>query len=125
MLTPGRAAHGGRYLESFEIAGPARVVYLSGQTPVRPDGTLPEGFEAQCRQAWANVAEVLATHGMSFGDLVKVTTFLADRKYGEENGRIRSELLSPHRPALTVIVAGIYDESWLVEIEAVAARPSL
>jgi 2-iminobutanoate/2-iminopropanoate deaminase len=30
-------------------------------------------------------------------------------------------MLGSHSPALTVIIAGIFDEQWLLEIEAVAA----
>jgi 2-iminobutanoate/2-iminopropanoate deaminase len=31
-------------------------------------------------------------------------------------------VLGAHRPALTVIITGIFDEKWLLEIEAVAAE---
>jgi hypothetical protein len=34
---------------------------------------------------------------------------------------VRQEVLGTHRPALTVIITGIYDERWLLEIEAIAA----
>jgi 2-iminobutanoate/2-iminopropanoate deaminase len=46
---------------------------------------------------------------------------LSDRQYCEANSRIWREVLGGHRPALTIIIAGIYDEVWLLEIEAVAA----
>ncbi|MGW4411966.1 RidA family protein [Nonomuraea sp. NPDC004702] len=77
---------------------------------------------SQCRQVWANLAAALAHHGMGLSDLVKVTTFLSDRAYQEENSAIRREVLGEHAPALTVIITGIYDEAWLLEVEAVAAR---
>jgi hypothetical protein len=38
------------------------------------------------------------------------------------NREIRQEGLGAHSPALTVIIAGIFDEQWLLEIEAVAAE---
>jgi enamine deaminase RidA (YjgF/YER057c/UK114 family) len=47
--------------------------------------------------------------------------FLSDRRYRAENARVRNELLGERKPALTVIICGIYDEAWLLEIEAVAA----
>ncbi|WP_243741093.1 RidA family protein [Streptomyces sp. 8K308] len=123
MITPGpMVPDGGGYRHSYEIAPPARVVHVSGQIPVAPDGTLPEGFASQCRQVWANLAAALAHHGMGLSDLVKVTTYLSDRAYREENSAIRREILADHAPALTVIITGIYDEAWLLEIEAVAAR---
>ena len=39
------------------------VIYLSGQLGVRPDGTLPEAFQDQVRQALENVATVLKAAG--------------------------------------------------------------
>jgi 2-iminobutanoate/2-iminopropanoate deaminase len=57
---------------------------------------------------------------MSLDNLVKVTTFLSERRYAAENSAIRREVLGARAPALTVVIAGIYDEQWLFEIEAVA-----
>jgi enamine deaminase RidA (YjgF/YER057c/UK114 family) len=54
-------------------------------------------------------------------NLVKVTIFLADRRVAMENRMVRQEVLGERAPALTVIVCDIFDEAWLLEIEAVAA----
>jgi enamine deaminase RidA (YjgF/YER057c/UK114 family) len=59
---------------------------------------------------------------MSLADIVKVTTFLSNRSHAEENSMIRRELLAGLSPALTVIIADIYDPAWLLEIEVIAAR---
>ena len=58
---------------------------------------------------------------MAIADLVKVTIFLSDRTQRAENARIRKEILGAHSPALTIIITGIYDEAWLLEIEAITA----
>ena len=58
---------------------------------------------------------------MSVANLVKVTTFLASREHAILNREVRQEVLGVHAPALTVIITGIFDESWLLEIEAIAA----
>lgn len=109
------------YAQAVEIDGAERVLHISGQIPVAARGTIPDGFAAQCRQAWANVEAQLRAAGMTLDNLVKATTFLSDRRYGLENRAIRAEVLGARRPALTVIVCGIFDEAWLLEIEAVAA----
>ena len=122
MITPGPLVpDGGGYRHSVEVAA-ARTVYISGQIPVSPTGELAPDFATQCRQVWANIATALSHHDMTLADLVKVTTYLSDRAYRAENSAIRREVLGDHAPALTVVIAGIYDESWLLEIEAVAAR---
>lgn len=100
----------------------SRLLFVSGQTPTRADGSVPDGFEAQCRQAWANVTAVLRGAGMGLTDLVQVRVYLADREDRETNAEIGHEVLGAHRTALTVVVAGIWDGAWLLEIEAVAAE---
>jgi enamine deaminase RidA (YjgF/YER057c/UK114 family) len=119
---PVTIASGGAYALAYEITAPKRTVYISGQIPTRADGSVPDGFEAQCRQVWANIDAVLADAGMTRKDLVKVTTYLSDRRDREMNSRIRREVLGEHLPALTIIIADIYDPAWLLEIEAIAAR---
>ncbi|MET7395347.1 RidA family protein [Dactylosporangium sp. NPDC005572] len=109
------------YAQGTLLTGATRIVHVSGQVPETPDGAVPDSFDAQCRLAWANVLGVLARAGLGREHLVKVTVFLSDRRYREANSRIRHEVLGGHSPALTVIITGIYDEAWLLEIEAVAA----
>lgn len=57
---------------------------------------------------------------MSLANLAKVTIFLSDRRHAVENREIRKSVLGEHTPALTVIIADIFDEKWLLEIEAIA-----
>lgn len=105
----------------MEVTGPTRWLYLSGQIPVALDGSLAPDFTAQCEQCWRNVEAQLVAAGMTLDNLVKVTTFMSDRRYALENREVRLRVLAGRQPALTVIIAGIFDEAWLVEIEAVAA----
>jgi enamine deaminase RidA (YjgF/YER057c/UK114 family) len=109
------------YAQGALVTDAARILYISGQVPETPGGTVPKTFEAQCRLAWRNVLAVLSEAGMTARNLVKVTIFLSDRQYRQANGRIRREVLGDHCPAMTIIITGIYDETWLLEIEAVAA----
>jgi len=83
---------------------------------------VPDGFEAQCEQAWRNVREVLAAAGLGIEHLVKVTTFLTDRSQVVTNRAIRRAVLGEHQPALTVVVVETVDSKWLLEIEAIAAE---
>lgn len=116
-----QAALGG-YAHGLRVGEITGLLFISGQIPVAADGTVADDFESQCRQVWANLGSVLDEAGLSLDHLVKVTTFLSDRRYADANSRIRREVLGNHRPALTVLITGIYDERWLLEIEAVAAR---
>ena len=99
-----------------------RLLFISGQVPESPTGVVAADFEGQAREAWRNILHVLHAAGMTERNLVQVGIYLADRRYREDNARIRHEVLGDHSPALTVIITGIYDEGWLIEIEAVAAE---
>lgn len=110
----------GGYSQAILLEGFERLLFISGQIPETGDGETPEDFAAQCRLVWSNVLAQLDAAGMSVANLVKVGIFLSSRRYAEPNSRIRAEFLGSHRPALTVIITGIYDDRWLVEIEAIA-----
>ena len=111
----------GGYPQAVEVVGAKRLLFVSGQIPVRADGTLPKEFKEQARLAWANVEAQLRAAGMGLDNLVKVTIFLSDRAYNLENREVRRAVLGDRPVALTVIITGIFDPAWLLEIEAVAA----
>jgi 2-iminobutanoate/2-iminopropanoate deaminase len=111
----------GQYTHGLEVPSGARLLFISGQIPVRPDGTVPADFEGQCHAVWDNLLAVLASARMRPEDLVKVTTYLTSRDQAEVNGRVRRERLGEARPALTVVIAQTFAAEWLLEIEAVAA----
>lgn len=110
----------GGYAQAVEVTGATRILHVSGQIPVAADGTLPAPFADQCRLAWANLEAQLRAAGMTLDHLVKVTTFLSERRFAAENRAVRQAVLGERTPALTVIITGIFDEAWLVEIEGVA-----
>lgn len=109
------------YSQAVEAAGHTRLLFVSGQTPLEADGSVPEGFEAQCRRAWKSVEAQLAAAGMTLDNIVMHRTYLADRSHAMANRAIRMEVLGDRAPAATVVIAGIFDAAWLVEVEAVAA----
>lgn len=112
----------GGYSMGLELGQHRRLLFISGQVPATTDGSVPEGFEAQCEQAWQNVIAVLAAAGLGVTHLVKVTTFLTDLDQVVANRAIRRKMLRGHEPALTVMIAKTVDSKWLLEIEAVAAE---
>lgn len=112
---------GWSYAQASLVERPSKVLFISGQVPADAQGKVPGRFEDQCRLAWRNIEAQLTAAGMTLADLVKVTVFLSDRKYRAANAAVRKEVLGANAPALTIIIAGIYDEEWLLEIEAIAA----
>lgn len=119
--SPAAPAGSGGYSQALEVQGAQRLLFISGQIPESATGEVPKDFRAQAELAWSNVVAQLEAAGMSVTHLVKVTTFLASREHAVPNREVRQEVLGAHAPALTVIITGIFDESWLIEIEAIAA----
>ncbi|MBX3573071.1 MAG: RidA family protein [Mesorhizobium sp.] len=111
----------GGYAQAMEVTGASRILFVSGQIPAATDGSVPESFEDQARLCWANVIAQLRFAGMTLDNLVKVTIFLSDRKYIADYRKVRIEVLEGRQVGLTTIITGIFDERWLLEIEAVAA----
>jgi 2-iminobutanoate/2-iminopropanoate deaminase len=111
----------GGYSQAVVVSEAQRFLFISGQIPASVLGDVPADFPAQARLAWHNVLAQLSAAGMSVANLVKVTMFLSSREFALASREIRNEVLGAHCPALTVVITGIFDEKWLLEIEAIAA----
>lgn len=108
------------YAQGWLIEGASRILFISGQVPTDGSGRAPAGFDAQARLAWANLRSQLHRAGMDYSNLAKITIYLSHRRYRAANTQIRAEILGPVTPAITVVISGIFDETWLLEIEAIA-----
>ena len=110
-----------RYSHAALVEGASRRLVVSGQVGVAPDGTVAAGAEAQVDQALANLGTILAAHGMGVTNIVKMTVFLTDAALvGAWRARCTA-WLGEHAPASTLlVVAGLADPRFLVEVEAEA-----
>ena len=118
---PVAAPYRGIYSHGVETPVGARLLHISGQVGVSPDGHLAADFHGQCRQALTNISAVLGAANMTLADIVKVSFFLVRREDMSALVDVRREFLEGVRPAVTtVFVAGLVSPDWLIEIEAVA-----
>ena len=105
------------------VADQHRTLYVSGQIGMDEDGSLPADFGAQCRNAIERVITVVRDAGLERRDIVKMGFFLVRRADMPELVRIRQSMLDGVSPAVTtVLVAGLVDQQWLVEVEAIAVE---
>src|ERR1700680_2272848 len=58
------AAPFGPYSHAVEVPEGSRLLYISGEVSVLPDGAVPEGIEAQAEACWRNIIAILADAGM-------------------------------------------------------------
>ena len=74
LSTPAAPAAIGPYSQGIRAGN---LVFTSGQIPLDPaTGLIPQGIEAQTRQAMENVLAVLAQAGATAENIVKTTVFL-------------------------------------------------
>ena len=119
-VTPAHApASGNRFLSPGVDTGD--YLYISGQGPRRPDGTVPSAPEAQFRQALDNVKAILEAAGLALDNVVYVQVYLTDMSFYPEMNRVFGEYFPKIPPARAVLgVYGLPDPP--VQINAVAVR---
>jgi 2-iminobutanoate/2-iminopropanoate deaminase len=117
--TPDAPAAIGPYSQAVRAYG--HMLFMSGQIPLRPDGTLVEGgVKAQTEQILANMRAVLESAGLSFANVVKTTVFLTSMDLFAEMNEVYSTAFPSSPPARsTVAVVGL-PKGVDVEIEAIA-----
>ena len=98
-----------------------RHVMVSGTGPVGEDDS---GVAEQTAQCLTLIASILKEAGTSFEHVVRSRIYLTSREDWEAAARIHGKFFSLIRPAATmVIVAGLLDPRWKVEIEVDALLP--
>jgi reactive intermediate/imine deaminase len=96
------------------------VVFLSGQVGLNPaSGQLADGFEAQVRQAFANLAAVAKASGGSLANAVKLTLFLTDLGNFAKANEIVAELVPQPFPARSTIGVASLPRGAAFEVEAI------
>ncbi len=111
------------YAHSREARAGSRLLFISGQVGVAPDGSLAPDFALQAEQAMTNVETLLAQARMTPADVVRLSYFVTRAADLPALGSIRRERWSQAEPpAVTVlVVASLARPDWLIEIEAIAA----
>ena len=108
------------YSQAVEVTSGTRILFISGQIGMETDGTVPDGMAEQARLAWRNLEAQLTAAGMGFDNLVKVTMIIPNPADIPSTRPARAQALGDRRPASTVIVAGLADPAWKIEIEGIA-----
>ena len=100
-------------------------VLVAGTAPVPPGGAPPpSGPYAQARLCLELIGEALGQAGTTLEHVVRTRIYLTEVGHWREVARAHGEVFAAVRPAATaVIVAGLLDPAWLVEIEAEAVLP--
>jgi len=96
-------------------------IYISGQGPRRPDGSLPSTFAEQVKQALDNVRAIVTSAGLTNEHIVYVQAYLEDIRGYEELQKVFADYFGNGQPARATLGVARSAES-PIEINAVAVR---
>jgi 2-iminobutanoate/2-iminopropanoate deaminase len=116
------AAQARAYSQAVVTAG-GKTVWLAGQVgAVDAAGrSLAGDFDGQVREVFTRLAQTLAEVGGKLGDMVTMTVFITDARYGDRFTQLRNEIFGDDFPASALItVAGLARPELLVEVQGVA-----
>ena len=119
-----RVASGSLYEPAIGFSRAVRAgerVLVAGTAPIWPDGSCDPDPEAQTARCLEIILGALAEAGAGPEHVVRTRMYLVDPADWEAVGRAHGAVFADVRPASTmVVVAGLLDRRWKVEIEAEA-----
>jgi 2-iminobutanoate/2-iminopropanoate deaminase len=97
------------------------MLFISGQIPLRPDGSIVEGgINEQTRQVCENLGAILKSQGLDFDNVVKTTVLLQDMGDFTSMNSVYGEYFGESKPARAAFQVARLPKDALVEIEAIA-----
>lgn len=94
------------------------TIAVSGTAPVWPDGQVDPDPTVQARRCWEIALEALVSLGGSVDDVIRTRQYVVRAQDADAVGLVHGEVFGVVRPASTmVVVAGLLDPRWLVEVE--------
>jgi 2-iminobutanoate/2-iminopropanoate deaminase len=111
----------GPYSQGIAIG---ELVFVSGQTPLLPDGSMaPGGVAEHTAQCLNNALQVLIASGLTLDDVVKTTVFMTDLGQFAAMNEVYAKHFKPPYPARSTVQVAALPKGADVEIEVLAVRP--
>ena len=126
-MTRQHARSGSPYESSIGFSRAVRVgssVAVSGTAPVWPDGQVDPDVGIQAHRCWEIALAALAELGGAPEHVVRTRQYVVSAGDADAVGAVHGEVFGEVRPASTmVVVAGLLDPRWRVEVELDALLP--
>jgi 2-iminobutanoate/2-iminopropanoate deaminase len=113
----------GHFSQAIAIEAKGRLVFISGMTAKRPDGTIAGigDIEAQTRQVCENLKSAVEAAGGTLDDVCRVDVFVRNIEHFDKIHKVRREYFKAPAPASTMVeVAKMVQPDYLIEINAIA-----
>lgn len=124
-LNPGNIhAPVGSYSHTASVPSGSKLVFISGQVGMRPDGSMSASYAEQAELVFANIRACLAAHGLGMEAVVKLNSYLMPGLDVKVLREVRQRHFGEHRPTSTLVyVPQLASIDFLLEVEAVAVKP--
>ena len=107
----------GPYSQAIKVGN---MLFTSGQIPVDPaTGNIPDGVEAQAKQALTNIKNLIEASGADISNVIKTTVFIADMNDFAVINEIYSQFFTKPYPARSCVEVARLPKDVLLEIEAI------
>ena len=114
----------GRYGYARAVVVGDRIL-VAGTAPIWPDDTCDPDPGVQARRCLEIIRTALEEADSSLGEVVRTRMFVTDASYADAVGAAHGEAFAENPPVTSMlVVAGLIDERWKVEIEAEAVKAS-
>ena len=123
IVSPKLRQPSGHFSHATMIEAHGRLVFISGMTARRADGTIAGigDIEAQTRQVCENVKSAVEQAGGNLDDICRVDVFVRNMEHFDQIHKVRREYFKPPAPASTMVeVCKMTSPEYLIEMSAIA-----
>jgi len=113
----------GHFSQAIEIEARGKLVFISGMTSRRADGTVAGvgDIEAQTRQVCENLKSAVEAAGGTMDDICRVDVYVRNMEHFDKIHKVRREYFKAPAPASTMVeVSKFTSPDYLIEISAIA-----
>jgi 2-iminobutanoate/2-iminopropanoate deaminase len=113
----------GHFSQATMVEAKGRMVFISGMTARRPDGTIAGvgDIEAQTRQVCENLQAAVETAGGTLDDICRVDVYVRNMEHFDAIHKVRREYFKAPAPASTMVeITKMTSPEYLIEMNAIA-----
>jgi reactive intermediate/imine deaminase len=117
----------GVFSHATTIEAKGRLVFISGMTARRPDGSIAGigDISEQTRQVCENIKAAVEAAGGSMDDICRVDVYVRNMEHFDAIHKVRGQYFKPPLPASTMVeVTKMTSPDYLIEINAIAVLPN-
>ena len=116
----------GHFSQATVVEAKGRIVFVSGMTARRPDGTIAGigDITAQTRQVCENIKSAMESAGGTLDHVCRVDVYVRNMEHFDKIHAVRREFFKPPLPASTMVeITKMTSPDYLIEINAIAVIP--